>query len=78
LQHRKEFEEATEAYNKVIEIEPKNKAAEQQILVCKSQIAELLALEKKRYAGLFSRLSKPDHNEEPSVSGEQQKPVESN
>jgi len=71
LQQRKEFNEAIETYNKVTEIEPNNKAASQQILVCKSQISELLALEKRRYAGLFDRLAKSDHSEEPSVSGEQ-------
>ncbi|KAI6189728.1 Peptidylprolyl isomerase [Aphelenchoides bicaudatus] len=79
LQQRKEFEDAIDIYKKVIEIEPDNKAASQQILTCKHQVAELLALEKKRFAGMFDRLSKnDDHADEPSVSGEQKKSVEAN
>jgi len=77
LQQRKEFEEAIQIYNKVIDIEPGNKAAPQQIHVCKHQIAELLASEKKRFSGLFDKLAKteqqeqPAHTDQPSVSGEQ-------
>jgi len=63
LQQRKDFEEAIVIYNKIVEIEPENKAAPQQILVCKHQVAELLAQEKKRFSGLFDKLSKSNESE---------------
>jgi len=79
LQQRKDFDEAITVYKQVLEIEPQNKAASQQILTCKHQIAELLALEKRRFAGMFDKLSKnDDHSSEPSVSGEQKSSVEAN
>lgn len=45
-------------YKKVTEKDAENKAAPQQILVCKQKIAELRAKEKKRFAGMFDKLSK--------------------
>ncbi|KAI6199986.1 Peptidylprolyl isomerase [Aphelenchoides besseyi] len=63
LQQRKEFEEAIQTYSKVVEIDSSNKAATQQILVCKRQISDMAALEKKRFSGLFERLAKSEQNE---------------
>lgn len=56
-----------QVYTKVVELEPTNKAAEQQILICKKAIADLYAKEKKRFAGLFDKLAKSDE-EKPGIS----------
>jgi len=53
LESRKDYDEAIVEYKKILEIEPDNKAAQQQILVCKNALAELRAQEKKRYTNLF-------------------------
>lgn len=60
LQQRKDLEEAIEVFTKVVELEPTNKAAQQEILVCKKTISDLRAKEKKRFAGLFEKLAKED------------------
>uniref|UniRef100_A0A7E4VTW8 peptidylprolyl isomerase n=1 Tax=Panagrellus redivivus TaxID=6233 RepID=A0A7E4VTW8_PANRE len=60
---RKDFNEAIAEYKKILEIEPENKAAQQQILVCKNALAELRAVEKKRYHKLFEKLQKEPEND---------------
>ncbi|KAI6239252.1 Peptidylprolyl isomerase [Aphelenchoides fujianensis] len=67
LQQRKEFEEAIKTYEQVAQIDPSNKAATQQVLICKRQIADLLVKEKKRYAGIFDKLAKSEENEKEGV-----------
>jgi FK506-binding protein 4/5 len=64
---RKDYNDAIGEYKKILDIEPDNKAAQQQILVCKNALAELRALEKKRYHNLFAKLSKDDKAE---INGE--------
>ena len=55
-------------YKKVITIEPENKAALQQALSCKEKMAEQRISERKRYAGMFEKLSK-DNNENNNTPG---------
>jgi FK506-binding protein 4/5 len=57
---RKDYNDAINEYKKILDIEPDNKAAQQQILICKSALAELHALEKKRYHNLFAKLTKDE------------------
>jgi FK506-binding protein 4/5 len=57
---RKDYNDAINEYKKILDIEPENKAAQQQILVCKNALAELHALEKKRYHNLFAKMSKDE------------------
>lgn len=57
LESRKDYDEAIIEYKKILEIEPDNKAAQQQILICKNALAELRAQEKKRYTNLFKKLA---------------------
>lgn len=66
---RKDFNEAIAEYKKILGIEPENKAAQQQILVCKNALAELRAVEKKRYHRLFEKLQKDSENESSKVNG---------
>ena len=70
FENRKDFDDALRGYKKILDLEPDNKAAQQQILVCKNAIAELRAMEKKRYHNLFAKMSKDDVNGEhvPSTS----------
>lgn len=63
LQNRKDYEEAVDIFKKLLEIEPANKAAEQQIVICKNEIAHLRAQEKKRFAGMFDRMAKANDNQ---------------
>uniref|UniRef100_A0A914DC10 peptidylprolyl isomerase n=1 Tax=Acrobeloides nanus TaxID=290746 RepID=A0A914DC10_9BILA len=64
LHQRKDYNEAIDVFKKVLEIEPTNKAAEQQIVICKQEIAHLRAQEKKRFAGMFDKLAKETEKEE--------------
>lgn len=47
-------------YMQVIELEPTNKAAINQIQICKQQIKEANDKEKKVYANMFKKLSASD------------------
>lgn len=67
LQQRKDYEDAIEVYTKVTEKDPANKAAQQQILVCKQKIAELRSKEKKRFAGMFDKLAREVEKERMDV-----------
>lgn len=68
MQQRKDYEDALEVYNKVITLEPENKAALQQAMSCKEKMAEQRISERKRYAGMFEKLSK-DNNENNNTPG---------
>lgn len=57
-QKRKDYGLAVSDYQRVIELEPENKAAKTQIQVCKREQQKELQREKKLYANMFS--SKPD------------------
>ncbi|VDN53659.1 unnamed protein product [Dracunculus medinensis] len=49
--------EALELLNKLLEVEPNNKAALQQVVICKNKLSELRLKERKRYKGLFRKLA---------------------
>ncbi|VDO19476.1 unnamed protein product [Heligmosomoides polygyrus] len=52
-----DFEEAKQIYEKIMEIDPLNKAAAQQILVVRQMMKEQLERDKRRYKNLFSKIS---------------------
>lgn len=56
-QNRKDYDEAVKDYNQVVALEPDNKAARNQIIVCKKKLQEEHQLEKKLYANMFSKMT---------------------
>ncbi|KAH8298154.1 hypothetical protein KR018_009385 [Drosophila ironensis] len=60
-----ELEEALEDFQKVIELEPNNKAAANQVVICKQKIKESKDKEKKLYANMFTKLAANDKETEP-------------
>ncbi|XP_054744105.1 FK506-binding protein 59 isoform X1 [Anastrepha obliqua] len=66
-----EFKEALDDFEKVIELEPTNKAAINQIQICRQRIKEANDKERKIYANMFKKLSaadkQPTPNTEPDV-----------
>nr|CAD2200660.1 unnamed protein product [Meloidogyne enterolobii] len=59
----KDFEEAIETYKIVLELEPENKAAIQQIQECRHQLNILNERERKKFKGLFDRLANENQEE---------------
>ncbi|XP_005091067.1 peptidyl-prolyl cis-trans isomerase FKBP4 isoform X2 [Aplysia californica] len=59
-QNRKDFDLAIEDYQEVIALEPNNKAAKNQMIVCKKEQQAAYQKEKKLYANMFSKVSQPD------------------
>ncbi|XP_075975972.1 FK506-binding protein 59kD isoform X2 [Anticarsia gemmatalis] len=55
-----EAEEALKDFEKVLEIEPQNKAAANQIIVCKATIRKQKQKEKQMYANMFDKFAKHD------------------
>lgn len=53
---RNEYDLALEDFEKVVELEPDNKAAKNQILLCKQRKKQFLEREKKLYANMFQKL----------------------
>ncbi|XP_020713040.1 FK506-binding protein 59 isoform X2 [Ceratitis capitata] len=62
-----EFTEALEDFRKVMELEPTNKAAMNQIKICKQRIKEENDKEKQIYANMFKKLSAADKEPTPST-----------
>lgn len=56
----KEAGEAKDDFNKVLEIEPENKAARQQLVICDRLIQQHKEREKQVYARMFERFAKLD------------------
>ncbi|VDO36702.1 unnamed protein product [Haemonchus placei] len=52
-----DFDEAKKMYERILEVDPENKAAAQQILVVRQMMKEQLERDKKRYKNLFSKIS---------------------
>ncbi|UMM30209.1 hypothetical protein L5515_012185 [Caenorhabditis briggsae] len=52
-----EVRDAMKLFEKIVEVEPENKAAAQQILVCKTTIRDQNAKDKKRFKNLFAKIS---------------------
>ncbi|KAF8381035.1 fkb-6 [Pristionchus pacificus] len=64
-----EPEEAQRIFEEILEIEADNKAAQQQILVCKSKVRQYEQRAKKQFKGMFEKLSKGEDEESaPSTS----------
>ncbi|XP_067620323.1 FK506-binding protein 59 [Eurosta solidaginis] len=62
-----EFNEALNDFEMVIELEPTNKAAVNQIQICKHRIKEANEKERKIYANMFKKLSAADKEAVPST-----------
>lgn len=56
-QNRKDYSLAKEDFEEVVKLEPDNRAAKNQILLCKKKVQEDLQREKKLYAGMFSKMA---------------------
>uniref|UniRef100_A0A915KMR1 peptidylprolyl isomerase n=1 Tax=Romanomermis culicivorax TaxID=13658 RepID=A0A915KMR1_ROMCU len=69
-QNQNDFELAISDYERVIFVEPENKAAKNQIVVCKRKIAEVNQKQKKLYANMFEKLAKAESEEQ--TNGEAQ------
>ncbi|CAK5037435.1 unnamed protein product [Meloidogyne enterolobii] len=65
----KDFEEAIETYKIVLELEPENKAAIQQIQECRHQLNILNERERKKFKGLFDRLANENQEEGNKMEG---------
>lgn len=53
-------EEALQDFEKILEIEPQNKAAANQVIVCKATIRKQKQKEKQMYANMFDKFAKHD------------------
>ncbi|XP_062142282.1 FK506-binding protein 59 [Drosophila sulfurigaster albostrigata] len=60
-----ELEEALDDFQKVIELEPTNKAAANHIVICKQKIKQNKDKEKKLYANMFAKLAANDKETDP-------------
>lgn len=56
-QNRKDYDLAVQDYQRVAELEPENKAAKNQIVLCKKKLQEEHQKEKKLYANMFSKMT---------------------
>ncbi|KAF7635949.1 Peptidylprolyl isomerase [Meloidogyne graminicola] len=63
----KDFEEAIETYKTVLEFEPENKAAAQQIQECRHQLGILNARQRKKFRGLFDRLANEKQQDDENI-----------
>ncbi len=55
-----DFDEAATAFQKVLSIEPTNKAAQTQLVQTRKKLKTLKEKEKKRYANMFEKLAASD------------------
>nr|AAF18387.1 FK506-binding protein FKBP59 [Drosophila melanogaster] len=60
-----ELEDALEDFQKFIQLEPGNKAAANQVIICKQKLKESKNKEKKLYANMFTKLAANDKETEP-------------
>lgn len=58
--HLQDFDDAIKDFNQVLEIDPNNKAAKNQITICQHKIKKLKEAEKKMYAGMFAKFAEMD------------------
>ncbi|XP_065355698.1 FK506-binding protein 59 [Calliphora vicina] len=59
-----EYKDALVDFQKVLELEPSNKAAQNQIQICKHKIKEANDKEKKIYANMFAKMAAADKEQE--------------
>ena len=55
-----DYEEAVADFKAVLEIEPSNKAAKNQIILCQQKLKQIKESEKKKYAGMFQKFADID------------------
>ena len=55
-----DYEDALSDFKTVLEIEPSNKAAKNQFLLCQQKIKQMKDAEKKKYAGMFQKFADID------------------
>lgn len=60
-QNQNDFEEAIKEYQRVLDLEPSNKAARANISQCRSRSVEERKRQKAVYAGIFEKLAKLDN-----------------
>ena len=58
------FEDAIKAFQKVLSLEPTNKAAKNHIIQIRNKMKNIREVEKKRYANMFEKLASKSQNEE--------------
>ncbi|VDP38931.1 unnamed protein product [Soboliphyme baturini] len=63
-QNQNDFEEAITDYGKVLSIEPENKAAMTQIIVCKRKLASEHEKQKKMFGKIFQKLAESNELED--------------
>ncbi len=63
-----EYEEARGDYEEVLKVEPDNKAARNQIVLCNQKIKQFKDKQKKLYAGMFTKFAERDAKNAPKVS----------
>ena len=55
-----DYEEAVADFKAVLEIEPSNKAAKNQLILCQQKLKQIKESEKKKYAGMFQKFADID------------------
>lgn len=58
------FEEAIEAFQKALAVEPSNKAAKNQLIQTRKMVKDLKEREKRRYANMFEKLAAHSEKEQ--------------
>uniref|UniRef100_A0A1I7V2Q9 peptidylprolyl isomerase n=1 Tax=Caenorhabditis tropicalis TaxID=1561998 RepID=A0A1I7V2Q9_9PELO len=61
-----EVREAIKLFEHIVQVEPENKAAAQQIITCKNTIRDQNAKDKKRFKNLFAKISDEGSEEKPT------------
>jgi len=59
-QNQNDFDEAIKGYDRVLELEPGNKAAQTNIVQCRSRLVDERKREKALFANMFDKLAKSD------------------
>ncbi|MGH0139512.1 UNVERIFIED_CONTAM: hypothetical protein FKN15_040836 [Acipenser sinensis] len=70
----KEFEEARNGFQKVVQLYPDNKAAKTQITACQRFLREQYEKDKLLYANMFSKFAEHDTKKEAAEKGKDEKP----
>jgi FK506-binding protein 4/5 len=76
-QNQNDFEDAIKIYERVVEVEPNNKAAQANIIQCRKRLGEERTKQKAIFANMFEKLSKaddktPGYEIHPNTSSESQ------
>ncbi|ELU01505.1 hypothetical protein CAPTEDRAFT_173491 [Capitella teleta] len=61
-----DFEDAIADFNRVLEVDPNNKAAKNQIIICQQTMKKIKEKEKQTYAGMFAKFAKIDAKRDPA------------